>query len=228
VLRRLQRERLTSANTLGAWVGLAAATFASSGESIIRQQEEDVYSARCVLDSDGWLRIGPVTSFGRPHPPGRYSFRVETLPFVFGSQEDWIIDAVGERGASLPHSATKAADPEFPQHGRKLNVTIMWEIPALAPETRLIEAVKQHMSKAKNGAMAGKPVEEIMRSRFAARPDEQPTSTPWGVEQVSAARWIVSFAFTRRGRPHHACWEVDDDASAVQYRDPEAKALSVE
>jgi hypothetical protein len=98
----------------------------------IRRLQEEVYSTHCVLDSDGWLRVGPLTSFGRPYPPGRYSFRLETLPFVFGSQEDWIIDAVGERGASLPHSATQADDPEFPQHGRKLDVTIIEEVPSPA------------------------------------------------------------------------------------------------
>lgn len=194
----------------------------------IRRLEEEIYSSHCVLDSDGWLRIGPLTNFGRPYPSGPYSFQLETLPFLFGSQEDWIIDAVGERGASLPHSATKAADPEFPQHGRKLDVTILWEIPALPPETRLIEAVKQHRVKAENSASAGRPMEEILRSRFAARHDEQPTARPWGVEQMGPARWIVSFAFSRRGRPHYARWQIDEDAGAVRYLDPEAKALSVE
>jgi len=189
--------------------------------------EEEVYSAHCALDSDGWLRVGPITNFGRPHPSGRYSFRLETLPFVFGSQEDWIIDAVGERGASLPHSATQADDPEFPQHGRKLDVTIIEEVPALTPETRLIETVKQHRA-TKHEATAVKSVEEILRSRFAARSDEQPASAPWDVEQIGVAQWNVSFAFTRRGRPHHACWEVDDGTGTVRYRDPEAKALSIE
>lgn len=192
----------------------------------ISRPEEEVYSTHSVLHSDGWLRVGPLTNFGRPYPPGRYSFRLETLPFVFGAQEDWIIDAVGERGAALPHSATQADDPEFPQHGRKLDVTIIEEVPAPAPETRLIEAVKQHRGTPANGAAAGTSVEEILRSRFAARPDEQPTSTPWAVEQVGTARWIVSYAFMRRGRPHHACWEVDE-AGPVRYRDPEAKALSL-
>jgi hypothetical protein len=193
----------------------------------ITRQEEEVYSTRCVLDSEGWLRVGPISSFGRPYLPGRCSFRLETFPFVFGSQEDWIIDAVGERGTSLPHSATKPADPEFPQHGRKLDVTIVEEIPAPVPETRLIETVKQHRAVLENDATATKSVEELLRDRLAARLEEQPVAAPWSVEQVDTARWIVSFAFTRRGRSHRACWEVDEDTGLVRYRDPEAKALSV-
>ena len=193
----------------------------------ITRSGEEAYSTRCVLDSEGWLRVGPITNFGRPYPAGRYTFWLATLPFVFGVQEDWIIDAVGERGVSLPHSATQAADPEFPQHGRKLDATVVEEIPAPVLETGLIETVKQHRAVAQSGATAQKSVEEILHSRLAARGDEQPAAAPWSVEQVDTARWIVSFAFTRRGRPHRACWEVDDTGT-VRYRDPEAKALSVE
>jgi hypothetical protein len=79
-----------------------------------------------------------------------------------------------------------------------------------------------------SGPAAKKSVDEILCSRFAARPEERPAAAPWAVEQVEAARWIVSFAFTRRGRPHRASWEVDGDNGSVRYRDPEAKALSVE
>ena len=50
-------------------------------------KEEEVYSTQCVLDSGGWLRIGPLTNFGRPYPPGSYIFQLETLPFLFGTQK---------------------------------------------------------------------------------------------------------------------------------------------
>ena len=128
----------------------------------------------------------------------------------------------------MPHSATEPADPEFPQHGRKLDVTVVEEIPAPSPGTRLIEAVKQHRAATDSDAAATKSVEEILCRRFAARPEERPAAAPWTVEQVEAAGWLVSFAFTRRGRPCRACWEVSEDTGSVRYRDPEAKALSVE
>jgi hypothetical protein len=186
---------------------------------------ESRFSVISKLDSDGWFRLPSLTGFERPLPAGRYVVRLETLPFEFGVQEDWIVDAVGERGKELPHSATKPVDPEFPHHGRRMEEDRQIELSPLAPETCALEALKQKVFTS-DGGRSGKSLEEVLRDRFAARPDEQPANESWLVQQVGEARWIVMFAFTRRGRPVQARWEVNCQSGDIRYLDPEAKALS--
>jgi hypothetical protein len=180
-----------------------------------------------TLDSGGMLRLPPVLEAGRPFRPGRYILRIETLPFEFGVQDDWIVDAVGERGKGLPHSATQPVDREFPQSGRLMREDIIVEFPPISLQTQAIEAVKQKTF-ADTSATRLRPIEDIIRDRFAARQDEQRSpDRAWAAEQVGEDRWIVSLSFTRRGRPQAARWEVNSMSSDIRYLDPDAKAMSI-
>jgi hypothetical protein len=187
-------------------------------------EANDILSAIYALDSDGWLAPPPLLRTGRPFVPGGYIVRLETLPFEFGVQDDWIVDAVGERGKSLPHSATKPSDPEFPQYGRYVRDDVSCAFPPLLPETPYIERMKQTAFTTEG--RASKPIEEILRDRLAGHPDEQLASDPWSVGQVDHDRWVVALRFHRRGRPVVARWEINQTAATVRYLDPDAKALS--
>lgn len=176
------------------------------------------------LAPGGRLEIASLTREGRPFPGGTYMLRIATLPFEFGTQDEWILDAVGEHGKLLPHSATVPVDPEFPHYGRKLLEERTLTFPEIAEETMKIETVKTSILS--NDGSQASSVEEHLRDRFASRPDEMVApGDAWQVEQIGPSRWIVRLAFTRRGRPQLARWEVDPE-NVVRCMDPDAKAMS--
>jgi len=186
--------------------------------------QRTIFSSQTRLERGGVLHLQALRMDGRPLPGGVYRISIATLPFEFDVQDESVLDAVGEHGKSLPHSATLPVDAEFPNYGREVIEDKDVTLPEITLATEKIEALKTATVSSETAALI--TVEDRLRDRFAARLDEKVIPTePWAVEQVGASRWIVSLRFVRRGRPQVARWELTE-GDAIRCLDPDARAMS--
>jgi hypothetical protein len=183
-------------------------------------------SAAATIAASGNFVSEPFTSSGRPLPAGEYSISLSAGPFDQSHYTDEIIAAIGAGGTHLPLSATVPDDPEFPQHGRHIDERRSLVFGPIAPETTLIEQVKQAKIKVKDRGFSSKSVEDVIRAHIEATPDFEPVSPAWAVRESEPGTWSVTFKYKRSGKLGFAEWRVDAGSGTVRYADPIAKALS--